>query len=305
MGLRSLKKHILHNPPDMMERSGYKYFLRRLGQARMGIMGLGMVGFMIALAFFAPFISPKDPLEQDLQARLKPPFWDEKTDTQYKLGTDPVGRDMLSRMIYGSRISLSVGFLTMAFSALVGITLGILAGYYRGIIDSLISNGVNIMMSFPYILLAISVMAAIGPGYGNLIMVLGLTGWPVYTRLVRAEVIELKTRDFVTAAWALGGRDSGVILKHILPNLASSIIVLATFELARMIIRESFLSFLGLGIPPPMASWGGMLAEGRSYMLGLWWLAAIPGSAIFFTTLGINVMGDGLRDWLDPHSRNR
>ncbi len=289
----------------MMERSGYKYFLRRLGQARIGIIGLCMVGFMLALAFFAPFISPRDPLEQDLQARLKPPFWDQKNDPQYKLGTDPVGRDMLSRLIYGARISLSVGFLTMAFSAVVGITLGILAGYYRGIIDSIISNGVNIMMSFPYILLAISVMAAIGPGYGNLIMVLGLTGWPVYTRLVRAEVIELKTRDFVTAARALGGRNSGVILKHILPNLASSIIVLATFELARMIIRESFLSFLGLGIPPPMASWGGMLAEGRSYMLGLWWLAAIPGSAIFFTTLGINVMGDGLRDWLDPHTRNR
>jgi peptide/nickel transport system permease protein len=289
----------------MMERSGYKYFLRRLSQARIGIMGLGMVAFMLALAFFAPFISPKDPLEQDLQARLRPPFWDEKNDPQYKLGTDPVGRDMLSRLIYGSRISLSVGFLTMGFSAIVGFTLGILAGYYRGIIDSLISNSVNIMMSFPYILLAISVMAAIGPGYGNLIMVLGLTGWPVYTRLVRAEVIELKTRDFVTAARALGGRDSGVILKHLLPNLASSIIVLATFELARMIIRESFLSFLGLGIPPPMASWGGMLAEGRSYMLGLWWLAAIPGSAIFFTTLGINVMGDGLRDWLDPHTRNR
>jgi len=278
--------------------------LRRLGQARIGIVGLCMVGFMLALAFFAPFFSPRDPLEQDLQARLKPPFWDEKNDPQYKLGTDPVGRDMLSRLIYGSRISLSVGFLTMAFSGVVGITLGILAGYYRGVIDSIISNGVNIMMSFPYILLAISVMAAVGPGYGNVIMVLGLTGWPVYTRLVRAEVIELKTRDFVTAARALGGRDSGVILKHILPNLASSIIVLATFELARMIIRESFLSFLGLGIPPPMASWGGMLAEGRSYMLGLWWLAAIPGSAIFFTTLGINVMGDGLRDWLDPHTRN-
>lgn len=266
---------------------------------------MAMVVFVIAAALFAPFITPQSPLEQDLQSRLKPPFWEEKTDPRYKLGTDQVGRDLLSRLIYGSRISLSVGFLTMTFSALVGITLGILAGYYRGTYDSLISNAVNIMMSFPYILLAISVMAATGPGYKNLVMVLGLTGWPVYTRLVRAEVIELKSRDFVTAARALGGRDSGVILKHILPNLASSIIVLATFELARMIIRESFLSFLGLGIPPPMASWGGMLAEGRSYMLGLWWLAAIPGSAIFLTTLGINLMGDGLRDWLDPHTRNR
>jgi len=289
----------------MNGRSGYEYFFRRLGHARVGIVGLAMVSLMVAMAFFAPFISPSDPLEQDLHARLRPPFWDEKTDPKYKMGTDQVGRDMLSRLIYGSRISLSVGFLTMAFSAMVGITLGILAGYYRGILDSIISNCVNIMMSFPYILLAISVMAAAGPGYINLIMVLGLTGWPVYTRLVRAEVIELKSRDFMTAAWALGGRDSGIILKHILPNLASSIIVLATFELARMIIRESFLSFLGLGIPPPNASWGGMLAEGRSYMLNLWWLAAIPGFAIFFTTLGINLMGDGLRDWLDPHTRNR
>jgi len=289
----------------MNGRSGYRYFFRRLGHAKTGIAGLVMVSLMLAMALFAPFISPRDPLEQDLHARLRPPFWEEKTDPKYKMGTDQVGRDMLSRLIYGAQISLSIGFLTMAFSALVGITLGILAGFYRGVLDSVISNCVNIMMSFPYILLAISVMAAAGPGYINLVMVLGLTGWPVYTRLVRAEVIELKSRDFVTAARALGGRNSGVILKHILPNLASSIIVLATFEMARMIIRESFLSFLGLGIPPPNASWGGMLAEGRSYMLNLWWLAAIPGSAIFFTTLGINLLGDGLRDWLDPHTRNR
>jgi peptide/nickel transport system permease protein len=286
-------------------RTKFEKFLHRLGQARIGAIGLGMVCFVLALAFLASFISPKDPLEQDLYARLKPPFWDEKTNPKYLLGTDPVGRDMLSRLIHGARISLSVGFLTMSFSALLGITLGILAGYYRGFIDSIISNCINIMMSFPYILLASSVMAATGPGYRNLVMVLGFTGWPIYARLIRAEVIELKNRDFVTAARALGGRDSGVILKHVLPNLASSIIVLSTFELARMIIRESFLSFLGLGIQPPMASWGGMLAEGRSYMLNLWWLAAIPGSAIFFTTLGINLMGDGLRDWLDPHTRNR
>ena len=279
--------------------------LRRLGQARVGVAGLTMLVLILATALLAPLLSPMNPLEQDLQARLKPPFWEDGTDARFKLGADPVGRDLLSRLLYGGRISLSIGFLTMSFSALVGIFLGILAGYYRGLLDSVISNMVNIMMSFPYILLAISVMAATGPGYKNLIMVLGLTGWPIYTRLVRAEVIDLKGRDFVTAARALGGRDSGVILKHILPNLASSIIVLATFEMARMIIRESFLSFLGLGIQPPMASWGGMLAEGRSYMLNLWWLAAIPGSAIFFTTLGINLMGDGLRDWLDPHTRNR
>lgn len=287
------------------ERNSFDKIRRRLSHSRVGTLGLIMVIFVLIVAFGAPYLSPYNPLEQDLQARLKPPFWDEKSDARYFLGTDQVGRDLLSRLIYGARISLSVGFLTMTFSAILGITLGIIAGYYRGIWDSVISNCVNIMMSFPYILLAISVMAAAGPGFKNLILVLGLTGWPIYTRLVRAEVIELKSRDFITAARALGGRDSGVIWKHIVPNLMSSIIVLATFELARMIIRESFLSFLGLGIPPPMASWGGMLAEGRSYMLGLWWLAAIPGLAIFFTTLGINLMGDGIRDWLDPHTRNR
>ena len=280
-------------------------FLRRLGRVRVGVVGFIMLVLILVAALLAPLLSPRNPLEQDLHARLKPPFWDEGADPRYKLGTDPVGRDLISRLLHGGRISLSIGFLTMSFSAIVGISLGILAGYYRGFLDSIISNMVNIMMSFPYILLAISVMAAAVPGYKNLIMVLGLTGWPIYTRLVRAEVVELKGRDFVTAARALGGRDSGVICKHILPNLASSIIVLANFEMARMIIRESFLSFLGLGIQPPMASWGGMLAEGRSYMLNLWWLAAIPGSAIFFTTLGINLMGDGLRDWLDPHTRNR
>ncbi len=287
------------------ERKGLDQIKYRLNQSRVGALGLMMVLFMLIVAILAPILSPHNPLDQDLQARLKPPFWDKKSDPRFFLGTDQVGRDILSRLIYGSRISLSVGFITMAFSALVGITLGIIAGYYRGIWDSIISNCVNIMMSFPYILLAISVMAAAGPGLKNLILVLGLTGWPIYTRLVRAEVIELKSRDFVTAARALGGRNIGVIWKHILPNLMSSIIVLATFELARMIIRESFLSFLGLGIPPPMASWGGMLAEGRSYMLSLWWLAAIPGGAIFFTTLGINLMGDGIRDWLDPHTRSR
>jgi peptide/nickel transport system permease protein len=278
---------------------------KSLRRARVGTVGLVMVGFIVALSLLGPFISPKDPLEQNLQDRLRPPFWEAKADPQYMLGTDQVGRDMVSRLLYGSKISLSIGLLTTVFSGLVGITLGILAGFYRGWVDSVISNAVNIMMSFPYILLALSAMAATGPGYQNLVLVLSLTGWPVYTRLVRAEVIELKSRDFVTAARALGGRNSGVILKHVLPNLASSIIVLLTFEMARMIIRESFLSFLGLGVQPPMASWGGMLAEGRSYMLNMWWLAAIPGTAIFFTTLGINLLGDGLRDWFDPHTRNR
>ncbi len=277
--------------------------LLRLGQVRIGLVGVAIVSLVILLALLGPWLHSYNPLGQDLHARLKPPVWHSEADPKHLLGTDQLGRDTLSRLIYGSRISLTVGVLAMSFSALLGIVLGILAGFYRGSIDSIISNMVNVMMSFPYILLAISMMAAAGPGFQNLLTVLILTGWPVYTRLVRAEIIEVKERGFVSAAHALGCRNSRVILKHLLPNIAGSLIVLATFEIPRMIIRESFLSFLGLGIQPPMASWGGMLAEGRSYMLHMWWLAAIPGSAIFLTTLGVNLTGDGLRDWMDPRTR--
>jgi peptide/nickel transport system permease protein len=287
----------------MKDPSRLRGALRRLGQARMGIVGLAIVAIIAGAALLGPWVSSGDPLEQNLHARLRPPAWHPNADPAHVLGTDLVGRDTLSRLLYGSRVSLSVGLLAMAFSALVGISLGVLAGYYQGAIDSIISNMVNTMMSFPFILLAISMMVVTGPGYRNLLIVLSFTGWPIYTRLVRAEIIETKERAFISAAEALGCRDAGIILKHLLPNVASSIIVLATFEIPRMIIRESFLSFLGLGIQPPMASWGGMLAEGRSYMLHMWWLAAIPGTAIFLTALGINLMGDGLRDWLDPHTR--
>jgi peptide/nickel transport system permease protein len=212
-----------------------------------------------------------------------------------------VGRDYLSWIIYGSRVALLCGFLATLLACAVGVTLGMVAGYYGGVIDSVVSNLVNVMLAFPFILLALVVIAVMGPSFTNLIVVLGLTTWTVYTRVVRAEVLTYRERDFVHAAASLGSTDLRIILRHILPNLVNTIVVLASLEVARNILREAFLSFLGLGIQPPTPSWGGMLSEGRIYMLNKWWLATFPGLAIFGATLGINLFGDGLRDLLDPH----
>ncbi|OGL06644.1 MAG: hypothetical protein A3I03_06655 [Candidatus Rokubacteria bacterium RIFCSPLOWO2_02_FULL_68_19] len=182
-----------------------------------------------------------------------------------------------------------------------GVLMGLLAGYYGGAMDTVIDNLVNIMLAYPFLLLALAAIAVLGPSFGNMIVVLGLTGWPIYTRVVRAETLKYREREFVQAARALGVGSPRILRVHVLPNLANTVIVMASLEVARMIILESFLSFLGLGIQPPTPSWGGMLGEGRVYMLTHWWLAAFPGLAIFVTTLGINLFGDGLRDVLDPY----
>jgi peptide/nickel transport system permease protein len=230
-----------------------------------------------------------------------PPACESGGQTTHLLGTDHVGRDYLSRIVYGSRVSLWCGFLATLLACVVGVALGVLGGYYGGLVDSMISNTVNVMLAFPFILLALAVIAVLGPSFTNLIIVLGLTTWTAYTRVVRAEVLTYRERDFVQAATSLGSTNLRVILRHILPNLLNTIVVLASLEVARNILREAFLSFLGLGIQPPTPSWGGMLSEGRIYMLNKWWLATFPGLAIFCTALGINLLGDGLRDLLDPH----
>jgi peptide/nickel transport system permease protein len=194
-----------------------------------------------------------------------------------------------------------VGVAAVIISTIIGVLLGLAAGYFRGRIDWVIMTGVNVMLTFPFVLLALSVIAVLGPSLVNMIIVLGAAGWPIYTRVVRAETLAIRERDFVVAGRALGMSHTRIIFGQILPNLVSAIVVIATLQVAQVIILESFLSFLGLGVQPPTPAWGNMLGEGRVYMLNSWWIAAFPGLAIFITTLVINLLGNALRDWLDPH----
>ncbi len=277
--------------------------LRILWKLRMGVLGAMIVCFVCALAIFAPYVAPYNPYEGDITKRLVPPFWAEKGSTAHLLGTDHIGRDLLSRIIFGSRVSLVVGSVSVLIATTIGVLLGLIAGYHGKIWDWIISSMVNIMITFPFVLLALAVIAVVGPNFRNMLLVLGLTAWPVFTRVVRAEVLKWKEIDFVQAARAMGMKGNRIIFSEIFPNLFSSVIVLSSLEVARMIIVEAFLSFLGLGVQPPTPSWGGMLGESRVYMLTSWWLATFPGIAIFITTLGINLVGDGMRDFFDPHLR--
>lgn len=280
-----------------------KLLLRKMWYLRLGVLGGLVILALVMTAVFTPYLAPHDPYQQDLIKRLLPPAWMEGGETKYLLGTDRLGRDILSRIMYGTRVSLAVGISAVLMQVIIGVGLGLLAGYHGGKIDAGISFVVNIMMGFPFILLVMSLVAVLGPSLENIIIALGLTGWPVFTRVSRIETMKLREQEFVLAAISLAFKTKRILIKHILPNLLPSIVVLATVEVARAIIRESLLSFLGLGIQPPTPSWGKMLAEGRDYMLIQWWIAAFPGSAIFLAALGINLLGDALRDVLDPRLR--
>lgn len=280
-----------------------KLLLRKMWDLRLGVLGGLVILALVMTAVFTPYLAPHDPYQQDLIKRLLPPAWMEGGETRYLLGTDRLGRDILSRIMYGTRVSLVVGISAVLMQVIIGVGLGLLAGYHGGKIDAGISFVVNIMMGFPFILLVMSLVAVLGPSLENIIIALGLTGWPVFTRVSRIETMKLREQEFVLAAVSLAFKTKRILIKHILPNLLPSILVLATVEVARAIIRESLLSFLGLGIQPPTPSWGKMLAEGRDYMLIQWWIAAFPGLAIFLAALGINLLGDALRDVLDPRLR--
>jgi ABC-type dipeptide/oligopeptide/nickel transport system permease subunit len=236
----------------------------------------------------------------DIRHRLSPPAWMAGGTSDHLLGTDQVGRDLLSRVIYGGRVSLMVGVASVLLSASIGILGGLAAGYFGGSIDWIIMTLVNIILVFPFVLLALAVIAVLGPSLPNMIAVLGVAGWPIYARVIRAETMALREREFVTAGRALGMSHRRLIFRQILPNLISASVVIATLQVAQVIVLESFLSFLGLGVQPPIPAWGNMLGEGRVYMLNSWWIAAFPGAAIFVTTLVINLIGNALRDWLDP-----
>jgi len=245
-------------------------------------------------------MAPHEPSKQRLVARFKPPVWAQGGSATYLLGTDNVGRDIFSRIIHGSRISLVVGIAAVCISLLIGVTLGLLSGFLGGRVDATIMALVDIMLAFPQLILAFALVAVLGPGLGNIILVLGLTGWERYARVVRAEVLALREREFVQAARAIGMPTARIIFRHIMPNTFSSVIVLATLQTAQAILAEAALSFLGLGTGQTYPSWGQMIALGRDYINVAWWLSTFPGIAILLTVLAINLIGDRVRDVLDP-----
>jgi peptide/nickel transport system permease protein len=264
------------------------------------LAGLAVIVASAVLATLAPALAPTDPARNDLLARLTPPAWMHGGSWEHPLGTDTLGRDVVSRMLYGARVSLVVGFSAVILAGALGVLLGLLAGYYGGRLDDALMRLGDVQLAFPALVLAIAVLAVVGSGLGNVVLVLGVTGWVTYARIARGETLSLRHREFVEGARALGARDAGILWRHVLPNVLPSITVVATFSVARTVIAEASLSFLGLGIPPPAPSWGAMLDEGRNYLTTGWWLALFPGLAILTVVLGINVVGDWLRDTLDP-----
>jgi len=274
--------------------------LRRLVRRRTALFGLlVVVGVMVAAAA-APLISPFDPLEQDIGQRLREPGWQDAQARVHPLGTDHLGRDILARIIFGSRVALVVGLAAVVISGVLGMLIGLVAGYFGGRTDDFLMRLADIQLAFPFILLAIAVIGVLGPSLRNIIIVIGVSSWVVYARVVRGEVLSIREREYVQAAVALGSRHGRVLLHHVLPNTLTPWLVVATLDMARVIVIESALSFLGLGVQPPTPTWGGMLADGRVYLSTAWWLATFPGLAILITVLGINLFGDGLRDTLDP-----
>ena len=273
--------------------------LRRLPLLWVGIL----LVVLVVPGVFAPIIAPHDPLDGDLATRLAPPVWYEDGSWDHILGTDRQGRDQLSRLIYGSRIALFVSLTALLISATVGTTLGLLSGWYGGWVDHVIQRVVDIKSSIPAILLALIFVSIFGQSLFIAIAVIAIFLWNRYTRLIRAETLALRNQDFVARARISGSSTTRIILKHILPNVANTLIVLATLEVGTVIILESTLSFLGVGIPRPTPAWGVMVADGRNYLAVAWWVAVIPGLGIFFTVLSLNLFGDWLRDHLDPKLR--
>jgi peptide/nickel transport system permease protein len=256
------------------------------------------LGIILVAAVFAERLAPYGPNEQDILKRLQPPGI-----PGHVLGTDEVGRDILSRLIHGARISLLIGVIAVGVSCPLGVLVGLVAGYAGRRTDDVLMHVTDIQLAIPTILLAIAVVAVLGPGLPNVIITLSVTGWTLYARLVRGETMTVKTRDFVQAARANGAGDARIVLRHVLPNVFSPVIVVAVFAVANMIVLEATLSFLGLGVEPSVVTWGRMLNGGRLYLNTAWWLTAFPGFAIFVTVLAVNLLGDHLRDWLDPQLR--
>jgi peptide/nickel transport system permease protein len=287
------------------KKNGLKRWTRLLLRSYTGTVGMFIVLSVIFVSIFAKWLAPHDPNLINAASMMKPPFWIEGGSVEYLLGTDNLGRDILSRIIMGSQISLLVGVSAVLLAGCIGVIVGLLAGYYGGILDNVFMRIVDSFLAIPTILFALVILTIFGPSVPTLIIVLGVTNWVAYARIIRGEVLSIKEREFVKAARSIGVRNHMIIRQHILPNVISPFIVISTLSVATTIIMEASLSFLGLGIQPPTISWGGILSDGRDYLATSWWLSTFPGIAITITVLGIIFVGDWLRDVLDPRSFSR
>jgi peptide/nickel transport system permease protein len=276
---------------------------QKLRQSPVGLTGAILLSLVILIALFAPVIAPHDPNLKEPLLRLKPPVWMVGSVPGFLFGTDALGRDILSRVIYGARVSVAVGMAAVVVAGALGVTIGLVTGYFGGIIDNLLMRFTDAFISIPGLLLTMLVVGITGPGVWTLILVLGVTTWVAYARVVRGETLAVREREYVQAARALGQKDFSIIFKHVMPNVRGSIIVLATMNVASVILAESSLSFLGLGVPPSVPTWGSILSDGRNVITHAWWVATFPGIAISLTVLGITFMGDWLRDYFDPRLR--
>ena len=297
----TLPRETLAYEPAMPHAGGSRAW-RRFAFNPAAIFGSLVLALVIGAALAAPWVAPHDPAKQSLLRRFTPPVWQAGGNASYLLGTDQVGRDVLSRIVHGARISLMVGVAAVMVSLVIGVTSGLVSGFIGGKVDTVIGTVVDINLSFPQILLALAFVAALGPSLMTIIVVLGLTGWERYTRVVRAEVMALREKEFIEAARAIGVGRLRIIFRHVLPNTVSSIVVLSTLQVAQAILAEAALSFLGVGSGRAYPTWGQMISLGRDFVTVAWWLPTIPGLAILLTVLAINLVGDRLRDAMDPRA---
>lgn len=267
------------------------------------VIGATLVGIVALAALLAPWVAPHDPAAQATRDRLLPPVLLGGT-WEHPLGTDPLGRDLLSRIIYGSRISILLGLVSVLGAGAIGVVMGTVAGYFGGALDAIIMRLVDLQMAIPFLVLALAVLAALGPGLTNLVIVLIVTGWVIYARVMRAQILSIKNLEYITAARALGMPHLRILLRHAIPAAIPPLTVISTVQVGTMILTEASLSFLGLGVPPSIPTWGSIAADGRAYMTTAWWVTTLPGFAIFLTVMGVNFLGDWLRDVLDPTLRH-
>jgi ABC-type dipeptide/oligopeptide/nickel transport system permease subunit len=289
------------NPED---RHPFVDQVEQLWRNKTAVAGMIVIAIFVLTALLAPLLSPHDPVDAALYEQLKPPIWSEAGRAKNLLGTDDLGRDILSRLIYGARVSLLVAVVTVGIGVLFGSLLGAISGYYKGFVDNIIMRFMDILLAFPHILLAIVIMAYMGPGLRNAMIAIGIIYIPRFARIVRASVLEECEKDYVTASKAIGAKDWRIIFVAILPNCLAPLIVQTTLGFASAILDAAALGFLGLGAQPPTPEWGAMIAMGRSHILRAWWVMTFPGIAILLAVLGFNLFGDGLRDALDPRLRD-